>query len=394
VQHPHLLNQISLHLLLFPFNQTMWLLDPKPKTFPDFKMYQVSRYPISTFLSALSPLEPSTFKQASTKPEWIEAMTHEYNALFSNQTWTLCPRPSHHNVVRNKWVFKVKQKSDGSVDKFKACLVAKGFEQNSGIDYHETFSPVIKPATIRLILSLAVQFDWQLRQLDVSNAFLHRVLEDEVYMEQPQGFVDPSFPNHVCRLHKSIYGLKHAPRAWFKRLSTALLEHGFVESHMDYSLFICHAGSIHVFLLIYVDDIIITGNNPAIITLLIDKLQSNFALKDLGDISYFLGIQAVRNSEGLHLRQSKYAIDLLQRVNMEDSKPYRALCIAGSKMSKFDGEALSDPTTFRHVVGALQYITLTRLDLAYSVNQLCQHMHNPTTTWFSSFTDHVDPLDS
>jgi hypothetical protein len=356
----------------------------KPKLFPDFKMYQVSRYPLSTFLSALSPLEPSTFKQTSTKPEWIEAMTHEYNALLSNQTWTLCSRPLHHNVVRNKWVFKVKQKSDGSVDRFKARLVAKGFEQKSGIDYHETFSLVIKPATIRLLLALAMQFDWQLRQLDVSNAFLHGVLEEEVYMEQPQGFVDPSFPNHVCKLHKSIYGLKQAPRAWFKRLSTALLEHGLIESHVDYSLFIYHAGSIHIFLLIYVDDIIITGNHPATITLLIDKLQSDFALKDLGDLSYFLGIQAVRNSEGLHLRQSKYAIDLLQRVNMADSKPYCAPCIAGSKMSKFDGEALSDPTTFRHVVGALQYLTLTRPDLAYSVNQLCQHMHNPTTTHWTA----------
>jgi hypothetical protein len=143
------------------------------------------------------------------------------------------------------------------------------------------------------------------------------------------------------------------------RLSTALLEHGFVESHVDYSFFIYHTGFIHVFLLIYIDDIIIIGNHLAAINLLINKLQSDFSLKDFGDLNYFLGIQAVRSPKGLHLRQSKYVIDLLNRVHLADSKPYRVPCIAGSKMSKFDDEALPDPTKFHHVVGALQYVTLT-----------------------------------
>jgi hypothetical protein len=127
-------------------------------------------------------------------------------------------------------VFKIKQKPDGSVDRFKARLVAKGFDQKCGIDYHKTFSPVIKPATIRLLLALAVQFDWELRQLDVSNAFLHGILDEEVYMEQPQVFVDPACTDFVCRLHKSIYGLKQAPRAWFTRLTHALLDIGFTGS--------------------------------------------------------------------------------------------------------------------------------------------------------------------
>jgi hypothetical protein len=351
----------------------------KPKKFPGYKMFFTPRYPLFSLQAIHLPLTPTTYRQAAAKQEWIEAMTSEYNALLSNNTWTLCPRLPKHNVVRNKWVFKIKQKPDGSVDRFKARLVAKGFDQKSGIDYHETFSPIIKPATIRLLLALAVHFNWELRQFDVSNAFLHGLLNEEVYMEQPPGFVDPTCTDFVCKLHKSIYGLKQAPRAWFTRLAHALLNIGFIASQVDYSLFIYHRGSIHIFLLVYVDDIIITGNHHAAIDCLIRTLQLDFAMKDLGPLSYFLGIQVLRNSSGLHLRQPKYVIDLLDRVQMVESKAYRAPCVAGTKMSKFEGEVLPDPTIFRHIVGALQYVTLTRPDIAYSVNQLCQHMHHPTS---------------
>jgi hypothetical protein len=306
-------------------------------------------------------------------------MSLEYNALLSNQTWTLCPRPSHQNVVRNKWVFKIKQKPDGSVDRFKARLVAKGFDQLSGIDYYETFSPVVKPATIRLVLALAVQFDWNIKQLDVSNAFLHGIFNEEVYMEQPPGFIHPLYPDYVCKLNKSLYGLKQAPRAWFTRLSQTLLDIGFTGSQVDPSLFTYHSGPIHVYLLVYVDDIILTGNHSKTLTTIINKLQADFAMKNLGSLTYFLGIQATRNTAGLHLRQSKYILDLLDRTQMTECRPYLAPCTSGSKMSKFDGEPLSSPAEYRHIVGALQYVTLTRPDIAYSVNQLCQHMHAPTS---------------
>lgn len=207
----------------------------KPRQFPDFKMLHSTRHPLICLHSISLPPTPSTYKQAAAHPQWIEAMTSEYKALISNHTWTLCPRPLNHNAVRNKWVFKIKQKPNGSVDRFKARLVAKGFDQKCGIDYHETFSSVIKPATIRILLTLAVQFNWELRQLDVSNAFLHGILDEE-----PPGFIDPSCPDFVCRLHKSIYGLKQAPRAWFTQLTHALLNLGFLASQVDYSLFTYH----------------------------------------------------------------------------------------------------------------------------------------------------------
>jgi hypothetical protein len=253
-----------------------------------------------------------------------------------------------------------------------------------GIDYYETFSRVVKSATIRLILALAVQFDWQIKQLDVSNAFLHGVLHEEVYMEQPQGFIDPNFPDQVWKLHKSIYGMKQAPRAWFTRLSHALLNLGFHSSQVDHSLFTFHIGSVHIFLLVYVDDIILTGNHEGTMHWLVTKLQVDFAMKDLGPIGYFLGIQATRDSGGLHLRQTKYILDLLNCAHMAECKPYRAPCTVGSKMSRYDGDLLSDSAEYRDIVGALQYVTLTRPDIAYSVNQLCQYMHAPASVHFTA----------
>ena len=139
-------------------------------------------------------------------------MKYEYSALFQNHTWLLVPRPSNRPIIGCKWVYKTKLSSDGRVDHFKARLVAKGFHQEGGIDYHDTFSPVIKVTTIRLLLSLAISKNWHIRQLDISNAFLHGDLTELIYMEQPQGFKNPAFPNHVCQLRKSLYGLKQAPR--------------------------------------------------------------------------------------------------------------------------------------------------------------------------------------
>lgn len=305
-------------------------------------------------------------------------MDSEFQALLKNQTWSLCPPPSGQNIVRNKWVFKIKRRSDGSIERYKARLVAKGFDQQDGIDFHETFSLVIKPPTVRMVLALAVQFNWPIHQFDVSNAFLHGILEEDVYMTQPKDFEDVQFPHHVCKLHKSIYGLKQAPRAWFHRLSMTLFNHGFAPSQVDPSLFLYHKDTMHAFLLVYVDDIIVTTNDSTFVPQLLQFLQQDFAMKDLGSLSYFLGIEALRDHNGLHLRQAKYILDLLNRVKLAGVKPYRAPCVSGSKLSRLDGEPLADPTEYRHTVGALQYVTLTRSDIAYSVNQLCQHLQSPT----------------
>jgi len=243
-------------------------------------------------------------------------------------------------------VYKIKQRPDGSIDRFKARLVAKGFEQLSGVDYTDTFSPVIKPSTIWIILAMAVHFHWPIRQLDVSNAFLHGTLLEEVYMEQPQRFISNEHPDFVCRLRKSIYGLKQAPRAWFTCLSSSLLELGFTASLVDSSLFIFIHGTVKVFMLIYVDDIILTGTHMHALTALITQLQKKFPVKDLGPLGFFLGIQATRCPDSLHLCQAKYIRDLLHRTNMLGAKPATSPCPAGAKLSKFDGDPLPDFTEY------------------------------------------------
>ena len=176
-------------------------------------------------------------------------MAEEYSALLRNNTWSLVPRVSNMNVVECKWVYKLKRDHTGAIVRYKAHLVAKGFYQQQGLDYHETFSQVVKSTTIRVVLSLAVTHNWPLRQLDVQNAFLHGNLTETVYLQQPPGFVDPTKPNHVCVLLKSLYGLKQAPRAWFQRLSTALHALGFQGSKTDPSLFIYSSKGVLLYML-------------------------------------------------------------------------------------------------------------------------------------------------
>jgi hypothetical protein len=178
-----------------------------------------------------------------------------------------------------------------------------------------------KPATIRLVLSIAVSQGWSLRQLDVQNTFLHDVLEEDVYMRQPPGFIDPTHPTYHCKLDKTLYGLKQAPRAWYSRLSNKLHSLGFVSSRADISLFLYRRGSIAIFILVYVDDIIIAGSSNSAIDALLLDLKSNFALKDLGPLHFFLGIQVTQAANGLHLGQEKYVQDLLQRAGMVHCKP-------------------------------------------------------------------------
>ncbi|KAK1610470.1 hypothetical protein QYE76_034143 [Lolium multiflorum] len=330
--------------------------------------------------------EPRHFQAALGIPHWRAAMEQEFDALQKNGAWRLVPPVSGVNVIDSKWVFKVKKHADGSIERYKARLVAKGFKQRYGLDYEDTFSPVVKPTTIRLLLSLAVTRGWSLRQLDVQNAFLHGLLEEEVYMRQPPGFVDPSRPQHLCRLVKALYGLKQAPRAWHARLGSVLRAHGFVASTTDTSLFLLRRPEVTMYLLVYVDDIILISSSDAAADRLASNLSGDFAVKDLGALHYFLGLEVARSSAGLTLTQQKYSMDLLRRAGMLQCKHAITPMSASDRLSAFDGDPLSpdDATEYRSLVGGLQYLTITRPDISFAVNRVCQYLHAPRTSHWSA----------
>ena len=336
----------------------------------------------SGLLSALlASTEPKGFKSAAKNPAWLAAMDEEVQALQQNGTWILVPRPVNTNIVGSKWVFRTKYLPDGSVERLKARLVAKGYTQVPGLDYINTFSPVVKATTVRVVLSLAVTNKWPLRQLDVKNAFLNGTLTEHVYMEQPPGYIDPRFPTHVCLLKKALYGLKQAPRAWFQRFSSFLLTLGFSCSRADTSLFVFHQQSSLIYLLLYVDDIIVTGNNPSLLDSFTRKLHSEFATKDLGSLSYFLGLEASPTPDGLFISQLKYARDILTRAQLLDSKPVHTPMVVSQHLT-VAGSPFSNPTLYRSLVGALQYLTITGPDIAHAVNSVSQFLHAPTIDHF------------
>lgn len=209
-------------------------------------------------------------------------MMEEFNVALKNHTLSLVPPSSSQNIVECKWVFWIKHKPDGSIEHYKARLVAKSFHQQSGIDYDETFSPIVKPATIWIVLSVVVSNGWSIRQLRVKNALLHDFLHEEVYMSQPLGFVEPLHFYHVCKLHKALYGLKQAPHAWFHHFSSFLLHFVFTKNNADSSLFIFRCPTHTIILLLYVDDIVVTGNSSSHLDSFIQALGGEFDIKDLG----------------------------------------------------------------------------------------------------------------
>jgi hypothetical protein len=303
-------------------------------------------------------------------------MEAEYSALLANNTWDLIPRPPRTNVVTGKWVFKHKFKADGSFERYKARWVLRGFTQRPGIDFTETFSPVVKPATVRTVLSLALSRSWPIHQLDVNNAFLQGTLSETVYCAQPAGFEDSAHLDLVCRLNRSLYGLKQAPRAWYSRFASFLLKLGFIEAKTDSSLFIYHSGTDTVYLLLYVDDIVLTASSSSLLQRIISALQHEFSLKDLGPLHHFLGMQVQHTSSGLFLSQRQYMLEVLARAGMTDCKSCSTPVDLNPKLPS-DGAPVTDPTDFRSLAGVLQYLTFTRPDLSYAVQQLCLHMHDP-----------------
>lgn len=347
-----------------------------------------------SFLASIShEREPNSFKEASLDPRWQKAMAAEIEALEANKTWIIVLLPPGAKPIGCRWIYKIKYNSDGSINKFKARLVAKGYTQQYGIDYQGTFSPVAKIVTVRCLLSLAAAKNWPLYQMDVTNAFLQGDLTEDIYMSIPQGF-ERSKSNHACKLLKSLYGLKQASRQWNSKFCAVMIRYGYTQSVHDHSLFLKHQDGQITLLLVYVDDIVITRNDSESITALKSYLHSNFAIKDLGILKYFLGLEVARSSHGICLNQRKYTLELLADASMSGCKPYVTPMEQHLKLTtteydeKFSSRThspiadlpLSDPTTYQRLIGRLIYLTITRPDICFVVTFLSQFMHAPKTS--------------
>jgi hypothetical protein len=260
---------------------------------------------------------PNNVQEALLDPRWRAAMNEEMKSLNKNNTWELVDSPPGKKIVGCRWVYTVKYNADGTIERFKARLVAKGYTQTYGVDYTDTFAPVAKVNTIRVLLSLAANLDWPLQQFDVKNAFLHGELSEEVYMELPPGCKIPeAYDKSVCKLKKSLYGLKQSPRAWFGRFTKSMKEFGYCQSNADHTLFIKKQQGKITALIVYVDDMVVTGNDDEERKALQSYLSKEFEMKDLGPLKYFLGIEVSRSSKGIFLSQRKYTLDLLEETGM------------------------------------------------------------------------------
>lgn len=310
------------------------------------------RYVLHTVKSVTR--EPRTLTEALNHPGWNGAMTDEFDTCQETRTWSLVPRPENTHIIGCRWVHKVKYNADGSEEKLRSRLVAKGNEQEEGVNFLETYSPVVRTATVRKVLHIATVNRWDIKQLDVKNAFLHGDLTETVYMKQPPGFEDSAHPEYVCLLHKAIYGLKQAPRAWFDKFSSFLLKFGFICSVKDPSLFIHNHGKTIIYLLLYVDDMVLTGNDAATIQKLMSSLSSEFRMKDMGALSYFLGIQVQYTPTGMFLNQAKYASDLLYNVGMLDCTPMPTPLPLQLDRVPHQDEFFSEPSYFCSLAGKLQ----------------------------------------
>lgn len=329
------------------------------------------------FLTAItSNDEPKSFKQASQDERWQQAMQQEIKALEKNGTWILTDLPKGKRAIDSKWVYKIKYKPNGEVERYKARLVAKGFTQVEGVDYHDTFAPVAKLVTVRTLLAIATKKNWMIHQLDVNNAFLHGDLDEEVYMKIPQGFSQEN-ETRVCRLQKSLYGLKQASRNWYHKFTTFLLNLNFRQSKADHSLFTYGKEESFIAILIYVDDVIIAGNDFQRIKDTKMQLNEAFSIKDLGPLKYFLGIEVAKTSDGLVLSQRKYTLDILEDSGMMGCKPSPFPIEQNLNLDKGENETQVDAGQYRRLVGRLLYLQATRPDITYAVNILSQFVADP-----------------
>ena len=333
--------------------------------------------------------DPETFSQAMSSKEsnsWYSAMKEEMNSMASNRVWDFVEFPDGIKAIGFKWVFKTKTDSLGNIERHKARLVAKGFNQREGIDYTETFSLVSKKDSLWIIMALVAYFDFDLHQMDVRMTFLNGNLEEEVYMKQPEGFSSSEGEHLVCKLKKSIYGLKQASRQWYLKFHEVITSFSFEENIMDQCIYQKVSGSKICFLVLYVDDILLVTNGKGLLYDVKQFLSNNFDMKDMGEASYVFGskIYKERSLGILGLSQETYINKVLERFNMKNCSPRVVPIFKGDRFdlnqcpkNDFKLEHMKN-IPYTSAVGSLMYAQVcTKPDIAIVVGVLERYQSNP-----------------
>jgi len=326
---------------------------------------------------------PASFKEAITRPDsehWISAMKREMDSLVLAGTWTMVSPPPGRKIIGSKWTYKYKN-PPGRAPIYKARLVAQGFSQIPGIDFDETYSPVVSLSALRLILAVAAHLNLIVESMDVETAYLNGELEQEIYMRPPQGFTPPNSSHLVCRLKKSLYGLRQSGRAWNQRLDDVLISFGFKRLMNDLCIYIIISALLILLVAVYVDDIVVAGNNRSKLDAFKSYLSTHFKCKDLGALDLILGIRVTRDSSGgITLSQAHYVEAVLKRFGMTHCDVVRSPMDVNTFLAAASTEEpIMNHSQYREAVGCLMYLMLgTRPDLAFTVMSLARHSHHPT----------------
>ena len=324
--------------------------------------------------------EPWDFKAAMEEKVWRDACEEEIKSIVKNKTWVLVDLPSDAKPIGLKWIFKIKRTAEGSINKYKSRLVAKGYIQRNGIDFEKVFAPVARIETVRFIIALAASRGWEIHHLDVKTAFLHGDLKEVVFVSQPKGFEVKGQEHKVYKLHKALYGLRQAPRAWNEKLNKVLEKLKFKRCSKEPSLYRKQEKDRLVLVAVYVDDLLVTGSDHAMIGEFKREMSSNFEMNDLGLLTYYLGIEVRQEKGRITLSQGRYASKILCETGMNECNATQTHMEFGLKLSKAEEEENIDEKEYRRKIGCLRYLLHTRPELAFSVGLLSRYMHDPKTS--------------
>ena len=304
-------------------------------------------------------------------------MHEELNQFVRNDVWELAPRPENVHVIGTKWIFKNKTDEDGEIIRNKSRLVDQGYTQVEGVNFDEFFAPVARLESIRILMSIACSMNFKLYQMDVKCAFLNGYLNEEMFVEQPKGFKDPHFPDHVLRLKKALYRLKQGPRTWYDLLTHYLLNRGFKRGYVDRTLFVKNDEDYLLVAQVYVDNIVFGATIDDRAIEFSEEMKKEFEMRMVGELTFFLGLQVKQKKEGIFVLQEKYARNIVKKFGLDSKKHASTPINSSTKLNVNSSGVEVSPTLYRSIIGSLLYLTASRSDIEFNVGVCARYQATP-----------------